>query len=58
MVNDYLSNILNYAENDDDILKKFVTIFKTSFNYVENLFYYKVTNFHKLQQIKIMIEKS
>ena len=53
IINDYLSNILTYSENDDDILKKFMTIFKTSFNYVENLFYYKVTNFHKLQQIKI-----
>ena len=53
VVNDYLSNILNYSENDEDIMTKFMTIFKTSFNYIENLFYHNVTNFHKLQQIQI-----
>ena len=52
MINDFLSNILNYSE-DDDIMEKFIVIFKYSFNYIENLFYYKASNFHKLQQIKM-----
>ena len=52
IINDFLSDFLNYSE-DDDIIKKIVIIFKSNLNYLENLFYYKATNFHKLQQIKI-----
>ena len=52
IINDFLSYYLNYT-HDDDLLKKIIIIFKSSFNYLENIFYYKATNFHKLQQIQI-----
>ena len=52
VINHYLSNYLKLI-NGDDILEKMYSIFKSSFNYLENIFYYKVTNFNKLQQIEI-----
>ena len=52
IINNFLSYILNYSENDD-IIQKIVPTFKSNLNYLENLFYYKASNFHKSQQIKI-----
>ena len=54
IINKYLSNYLDHSNDDDTFLEKFFPIFKSSFNYLENIFYYKGTNFNKLQQIEII----
>ena len=53
IINDFLTYFLSVTEGDV-ILDKIILRNKSSINYLENIFHYKATNFHKLQQLKII----
>ena len=52
IVNEFLSYLFN-SEGQNNYLEQIFPMFKRQFNYLENIFYYNGTNFHKNQQIEI-----
>ena len=57
---DLFVDILNYflsyhlGSSNNNYLEIVIPIFQSYFNYLENIFYFKGTNFHKKQQIEII----
>ena len=53
---DILNNFLSYhleSDNNKNYLEQLFPVFQSRFNYLENIFYFNSSNFHKQQQIEI-----